>query len=484
MKKQRFLIVLMAITLLLAGLLCGCNDSNPEPSNSVTPIEPSSSPAPSVTETGTTPTPEPTPVLTPAPSSEPTPKPSTEPTPKPSSEPTPTTSPKPTSEPTPQPTSEPTPTPQPTAGNQGTSVIAGGLWDGGPVKWEVTSDGTLTISGNRGIQGSTTYFWKDYSNVITRIVIEDGITSIPKNAFSQMTNVTSVYLGNTLTKIYESAFYGCTSLQSITIPAGITVIPSSAFSHCSSLTSLNFAPGSSLATISGYAFYATSITEFVAPPSLTLIDFHAFEECRSLQSINLQNFAGRVCARSFDNCVNLKHIVFGPNTIVDDAFAGCNAIETLSINNVNIPSFQNQTNLRSVTIGANATHIGSWFQGCTALSSVTITSPVTQIRSSAFRDCVSLQFISLPNTLTEIQGFAFMNTGLTSITIPASVTSIGASAFSTGTLREITFKGNAPAPVYGMLSGVTATVYYPAENTSWTEDALGHHGGTLTWVPQ
>ena len=40
-------------------------------------------------------------------------------------------------------------------------VLAGGLWDGGPVTWEITADGVLTIEGNRSVQPKKTYIWWD-----------------------------------------------------------------------------------------------------------------------------------------------------------------------------------------------------------------------------------------------------------------------------------------------------------------------------------
>lgn len=99
----------------------------------------------------------------------------------------------PTQTPTEAPTEAPTGAPTEAPDNNGITVIAGGKWDYGPVTWKVTSDGVLTISGNKGIQEYSSYIWKEYSDIVTRIVVEDGITSIPKNAFSDMKNVSSIY---------------------------------------------------------------------------------------------------------------------------------------------------------------------------------------------------------------------------------------------------------------------------------------------------
>ena len=57
------------------------------------------------------------------------------------------------------------------------------------VKWSLDSDGTLTISGS-GSMTDTTY--DDYSDLITKIVIEKGVTSIRQVTFSYLENVKSV----------------------------------------------------------------------------------------------------------------------------------------------------------------------------------------------------------------------------------------------------------------------------------------------------
>ena len=59
-------------------------------------------------------------------------------------------------------------------------IVASGKHDGGPVTWTLTSDGVLTISGNRSMQSKNTYDyeWASYADQITKVVIEDGITKI------------------------------------------------------------------------------------------------------------------------------------------------------------------------------------------------------------------------------------------------------------------------------------------------------------------
>lgn len=131
--------------------------------------------------------------------------------------------------------------------------------------WKV-ENGTLTISGSGAIDNYDSAAecpWVDQRASITKIVVEDGITSIGNFAFYGMTNLTEISLADSitsigayafkndssletvvlpseLTQIQESAFYGCLKISSIVIPAKVTKIGDYAFSRCSSLKDISF----------------------------------------------------------------------------------------------------------------------------------------------------------------------------------------------------------------------------------------------------
>ena len=110
--------------------------------------------------------------------------------------------------------------------------------------------------------------------------------------------------------------------------------------------------------------------------------------------------------------------------------------------------------------------------------------PVTVIGGYAFEDCDSMKSVIIPDSVTMIEFGAFYGCdGLASITIPSSVYYIGDWAFESCTnLSSIYFDGDAPAFGEGVFDGVTATVYYPAGDPTWTEDVMQDYGGDITWV--
>ena len=110
-----------------------------------------------------------------------------------------------------------------------------------------TLDGTiLTISGNGDMQDylgeyyvedSVEYFY-DYApwkGKISKVIIEDSVTSIGNKAFYYCDSLTSITIGDSVTSIGSSAFYSCDSLTSVSIGNSVTSIGDYAFYYCDRL---------------------------------------------------------------------------------------------------------------------------------------------------------------------------------------------------------------------------------------------------------
>ena len=163
----------------------------------------------------------------------------------------------------------------------------------GDVSWSFDSETkTLIFSGNGVIRKE----WGDNikKSGIVSIVINDGITSIGKNAFHYCDNLTSVIVdsenknycsedgilfnkGKTEIIKYPAAKEG----GSYTIPSSVTSIGENAFSYCKNLTSITIP--SSVTSIGGYAFwYCKNLTSITIPSSVTRIGNFAFDHCQNL----------------------------------------------------------------------------------------------------------------------------------------------------------------------------------------------------------
>ena len=109
-----------------------------------------------------------------------------------------------------------------------------GIW------WDYdSSNHTLTITGT----GDMPYLgnndaWDDLRSEVKRIVIEDGITEIGQNSFTDFTALEWVIFPDTLHAVRAEAFMNCSSLKQIEFQEGLKAINSRAFMNCNSLESI------------------------------------------------------------------------------------------------------------------------------------------------------------------------------------------------------------------------------------------------------
>ncbi len=104
---------------------------------------------------------------------------------------------------------------------------------GSGLVWSVTGT-TLTISGNGPMPdyADADPPYQTYAGTITKIVVEEGVTSVGDNAFQDFRGVTSVSLPETLASIGIGAFADCGRLATIAIPDSVETLGEGVFSGC------------------------------------------------------------------------------------------------------------------------------------------------------------------------------------------------------------------------------------------------------------
>ena len=331
------------------------------------------------------------------------------------------------------------------------SGTCGAEGNGSNLRWELDSNGKLSISGSGAMEdygynsGSTR--WNGYGDRIKSLTIASGITKIGNYAFYDCTGLTSVTFPDNLTSIGSSAFKGCTGMTSIAFPAGLTSIGDSAFAGCSGLTSITLPAG--LTGIGESTFAGCSgLTSITFPDGLTSISYFAFQDCTGLTSITFPDGLVGIGGSAFEGCSGLTSVTFpaGLTSIGWWAFKNCSGLTSLAfpagLTSIGNSAFEGCTGLTSITFPAGPTKISYMaFKGCSGLTNVTFPAGLTSIGSSTFKGCSGLTSVTLPDSLTSIGFSAFEGcSSLTSVTFPAGLTSIGSSTFKgCSGLTSVTF---------------------------------------------
>ena len=275
------------------------------------------------------------------------------------------------------------------------------------VKWTLTKDGTLTISGTGAMVDypySTSAPWRSFRSQVKTVVIENGVTSIGNNAFYNCSSLTSVTIPSSVTSIGNNAFYDCTSLTSVTIPGSVTSIGDRAFYGCSSLTDVYYG---------GYGIGWLAVDGHGQIPDSATVHFKD----------NL--YDSGTCGKN----VNWMLDAGGTLTI---SGTGAMADYYSALYRGSAPWYNIRSQVKKVLIKSGVTSIGRHaFKDCKSLTSVTIPDSVTRIGGYAFEDCTSLTSITIPHSVGEIEEYAFVCcAALTCMTIPNSVKRISEGAFA------------------------------------------------------
>ena len=298
------------------------------------------------------------------------------------------------------------------------------------MKWTLTSDGTLTISGEGNMFGAP---WSQYKSKIKKVVIGEGVESISDNAFHYYENLRSVSLPSTLTSIGEAAFWACSSLQSITLPNNLTNIGLNAFRACHSLT------------------------QVLIPASVTSIDGSAFECCTGLTDVVFEgNSLEFGSGATFYDCTSLKNVFFNGTRADWTASRGSSGSvlpaaaqiyyknDLISSGTCGDNSSGNNTQWKLtkagtliITVGTGYTEGGiadfaygkaPWYQDIydSGIRCLIIGSGIKTIGSYAFADCTDLAEIIVPDGVISIGNGAFLqNSGAKRVVLPPSTVYIG-----------------------------------------------------------
>lgn len=347
------------------------------------------------------------------------------------------------------------------------------------------SNGTLTLSGTGDIP-SFSIPWEYQYDFVKKIVIEEGLTSIPSVLFGNYTSVVEVSLPNTMQSIGSNAFLACTGLKSINLPDDISSIEAAAFQGCSSLTEI--ALPNKVTEIENLTFNGCESLESVTlSDNITSIDSSAFRDCKKLKTITIPAAVSFIADGAFFGCTALEEIIVSPDNdayLSEDgilyehnngkktaliayppakpdktykldndvdigvdtgyAFAYCCNLESIEGNNyytsvdgvlyageylIAYPAGKTEDEY-IIPDGVECISTGA-FAGNKNLKRVSGGANITEIENDAFRDSQSLETVALSDNINSIGSYAFEHCKkLKNINIPSSVTHLYAETFA------------------------------------------------------
>ena len=308
------------------------------------------------------------------------------------------------------------------------SAEAGDLFSVGDLTYSVILD---SYSGKPGIvsvkslsaQGKAKTSLKlDIPGVVYYNGYKYKVGVIDRDAFKGQSNISVLQIRYNITRIWQSAFENCTSLTTVYMPSSLTNVGYRAFGGCTALRSV---------------YYAN------ATPSSTSVEPGSFPENSGMTLYvskahpNSRENARKVTA--FDYFSTIKKHVYASDFILSDHGYFCVTKAPLSdgstrgemslvgvyaddnLNNSWSGTYNNgiadfdmveiadsacldNTNIKNVNLTgySKLRRIGeSAFNGCTALSSVTLNSSLLEIGVYAFKNCRALTSINLPANVKE-----------------------------------------------------------------------------------
>ncbi len=289
---------------------------------------------------------------------------------------------------------------------------------------------------------------------LRRITIPKSVEEIKSSAFSQCTNLTTVYYGGTQEQWDAISKDGCGLPEKVAVVClnmddyeftmnketnEVTIVKYNGLDK--KITIPATYNGYPITSIGDEAFQGSGVQQVTIPTSITSIGKNAFDGCTNLETVYYDGKKSTGWdAISKENCglpIGVTVICLGDYNFTIDAETGKVGIVRYNVN----PLPETEITVPAEYQGRQVTSINSGtFYGYSGLTSVTIPEGITSIGEAAFYSCSDLESVTLPNTLTSIGVASFIYCSkLKNVTIPDSVTSIGSQVFDSCTsLEEIT----------------------------------------------
>jgi len=283
------------------------------------------------------------------------------------------------------------------------------------VLWSYDGAGTMFVSGTGNMADIYQVMacpWDSHKNDITRVVIENGVTSIGAGCFLGYPNLSSVDVHVSMKSIGMNAFRDCQNLKSITLGSNVTTIGSDAFYNCTAMEDVYcyVLPQNHVMS------WAVDLKNAFKADGSTKFHVYNVPDWNSISSNVRANFDSYLAGNEAPDRVLWSHDGAGTMT-----FSGTGNMADYGIIQ-NRPWHGVQNSITRAVIEEGVASIGaSAFYGFDHLASVEIPNTVTSIGISSFYGCSALKSVEISAGMKSIEPGPFLGcSNLATVNIYAS----------------------------------------------------------------
>ena len=310
--------------------------------------------------------------------------------------------------------------------------------------------------------------WNEIRETLTKVCVEDDVTSVGPYAFEDCTALTFARIGKGAATFSTHAFYNCSSLKEFlcnvrSFSTGSLTADSNVFVNAGASDGFSVVFEDDATRIPGYLFYnCKNLTNFTLGKGISSINSFAFAGCTGMKTLYIKSTkidstdpkiftdagkdSGGFTVELAANVTKLPDNLFystDGNPYVTSVFADAGS----KLESIGSSAFFDCNRLESAYF-ANCTMLtyihNAAFKGCTRLVSADFSNCIKlqKINSEAFANCMNLADFTISNdeAITNIGDKAFYNTlAIRTMTIPESVREIGADAFGLWVPQQIIY---------------------------------------------
>lgn len=310
--------------------------------------------------------------------------------------------------------------------------------------------------------------WNEIRETLTKVCVEDDVTSVGPYAFEDCTALTFARIGKGAATFSTHAFYNCSSLKEFlcnvrSFSTGSLTADSNVFVNAGASDGFSVVFEDDATRIPGYLFYnCKNLTNLTLGKGISSINSFAFAGCTGMKTLYIKStkidstdpkiftdagkdsggFTVELAANVTKVPDNLFYSTDG-NPYVTSVFADAGS----KLESIGSSAFFDCNRLESAYF-ANCTMLtyihNAAFKGCTRLVSADFSNCIKlqKINSEAFANCMNLADFTISNdeAITNIGDKAFYNTlAIRTMTIPETVREIGADAFGLWVPQQIIY---------------------------------------------